>query len=208
MVRIAPPPPSRPPNPLFVDMRAGTAIVRIFDPTRHSQTPTSFRHNGPRQRFDHHRSPDGTPNDDPDRGITYTAFTLSGCLIEVFGDSGEIDYGDCEVALLKLKRDLHLLDLRGPGAMRAGANAAIGKTADRPLSQAWSRYFYDCSIIFGAIDGLVWYNAHNDEEAIALYERAANALSCAADNVIRLDDPALRPAVLNVALTNNLVPPR
>jgi len=50
----------------------------------------------------------------------------------------------------------------------------------------------------------VYYNAHNDEEAIALYERAQNALICQPNQVMRLDNPSLRPAIQQVAIENNL----
>ena len=54
-------------------------------------------------------------------------------------------------------------------------------------------------------EGLLWYNAHNDEDALALYERADNALDCPAERVIRLDEPLLRPALEQIAEANHLV---
>ena len=48
------------------------------------------------------------------------------------------------------------------------------------------------------------YHAHNDEEAMALYERAADALECPPDRVMRLEDGALRAAVLETADDNDL----
>jgi hypothetical protein len=55
------------------------------------------------------------------------------------------------------------------------------------------------------VDGVVYLNAHNDEEAIALYERASDALECPPERVMRLDDETLRAAVLEAADDNNLV---
>jgi hypothetical protein len=54
------------------------------------------------------------------------------------------------------------------------------------------------------VDGLIYQNAHNDEDAIVLYERAEAALDCPPSRVIRLDDPALRDELLIIA-ENNLL---
>ncbi|MEJ7872111.1 MAG: hypothetical protein WKF67_07605, partial [Rubrobacteraceae bacterium] len=65
--------------------------------------------------------------------------------------------------------------------------------------------FYETADIYDNVDGLVYLNAHNDEDAVALYERAAGALECPPERVMRLDDEALRAAVLEAADDNNLV---
>lgn len=206
MVVVAPPPPRRRPNPLFHTLPAETRLVRLFDPSRHGATATGFRSYGPLLRFDHHRGrEDGKPGDDVERGIYYAAMTLSGCLVEVFGDTGVVDLHRHQVASPILRRDLRLLDLRGSGAMRAGTKAAITKVPDRSLSQAWSRHFYETSEVYGEVDGLIYPNAHNDEEAIALYERAHDALDCPPERVMRLGDEALRAAVLEAADDNDLM---
>lgn len=206
MVVVDPPPPRRRPNPLFHNLPSGSRLVRLFDPSRHGATATGFRSYGPLLRFDHHRGrEDGKPGDDAERGIYYAAMTLSGCLVEVFSDTGVVDLHRHYVASPILRRDLHLLDLRGSGAMRAGTKAAIAKVADRSLSQAWARHFYETPEVYGEVDGLIYLNAHNDEEAVALYERASDALECPPDRVMRLDDEALRAAVLEAADDNDLV---
>jgi hypothetical protein len=200
------PPPRRRSNPLFHDLSSGSWLVRLFDPSRHGATATGFRSYGPLLRFDHHRNrDDGEPAEDAERGIYYAAFTLSGCLVEIFGDTGVVDLGSHHVASPILRRDLHLLDLRGSGAMRAGTKAAIAKVSDRTLSQAWSCHFYETPAIYREVDGLIYLNAHNDEEAVALYERVGNALDCPPERLVRLDDSALRAAVLEAADDNNLV---
>ena len=89
--------------------------------------------------------------------------------------------------------------------MRAGTNSAVAKVPNRALSQEWSRYFYSTTDIYAEVDGLIYLNAHNDEEAIALYERASDALMCPPERVMRLADKALRAAVLEAANHNNLV---
>lgn len=212
MVSLQPPPPNRPVAPIFLDVDTNAKLVRIFDPTRRGATALTFRANGPRMRFDHHRGKgsDREPQDDPDRAVYYAAWStdlseaLSSCFVEVFGDTGLITLGDLEVAMPTLERPLHLLDLRGSGAMCAGTLAAIAKCEHR-LSQPWSRYFYENQVDFDAIDGLVYRNAHNDEPAVVLYERAQTALACPAGSVARLDHPALRPLLIEIMRRNNLV---
>lgn len=206
MVVVQPPPPQRRPNPLFHTLPAGTCLVRLFDPSRYGATATGFRSYGPLLRFDHHRERvDGQPGHDGERGIYYAATTLPGCLVEIFGDTGVVDLHRHHVASPILKRDLCLLDLRRNGAMKAGTKVAIAKVADRSLSQAWSRHFYEKTQVYGDVDGLIYLNAHNDDEAVALYERAADALDCPPERVIELDDEALRAAVLEAADDNGLV---
>jgi hypothetical protein len=181
-------------------------LVRLFDPSRYEATATGFRSYGPLLRFDHHLgNEDATPGEDAVRRIYYAAKTLSGCLVEVFGDTGVVVLDHHHVASPILQRGLRLLDLRRNGAMRAGTKAAIAKVSDRSLSQAWSRYFYETPELYGDLDGLIYLNAHNDEEAIALYERAWDALECPTERIMRLDDEALRAAVLEAADDNDLV---
>jgi len=205
LVVIGLPPPQNKPNPLFYNLSINTELIRIFDPTTKYKTQAlTFRYFGPLHRFDHHRS---TKNYqlDSERGIYYTAFTLSSCIVEYFGDSGVIDIQEQCLAIAQLTRSLLLLDIRGHGAMRAGSVSALAKTADRRLSQAWSRYFYENQQIYPKIDGIIYFNAHNDQEAIALYERAENGLSCDSNQIIKLDDIRLRSHIQKIALDNNLI---
>lgn len=178
--------------------------MRIFDPTKHGASAHTFRGFGPLRRFDHHEPhADGSPRDDPIRGIWYGAPTLAGCLVEVFGDAGIIEPSDKLVAVADIVRDLVLLDLRGRGAMRAGSVAALCKTADVAISQAWSRHFYETPE-YREVDGLIYFNAHNDDEAVALYERARGALRCPKNRTLELDDNAFRTRIFEVADLNNL----
>lgn len=205
MVRIALPPPTNPPVPSVHTLPVGSMIIRIFDPTRYQTQALTFRYNGPRHRFDHHRGLITNPQDDPERGIYYAAFTLSGCLVECFGDTGVIEINEQCVCQLEITRVINLLDLRGSGAMKAGSVAALAKTADRTVSQQWSRYFYENEQIYSRIDGIIYFNAHNDEAAIALYERAIDGLVCPQNQVLQLDHTQLRPAIQAAALENNLI---
>lgn len=206
MVKVDPPPPVRPPQPQFFTLNAGTRIYRLFDPTGpHPSTALFFRSFGPLLRFDHHRrDPRGAPFDNPDRRIYYAAPTLSSCIVEVFGDTGIVECGDWNLAHPTLTRDLRLLDLRGSGAMRAGSVAAVAKVPDHSLAQQWSQHFYD-QAVYEQSDGLIYYNAHNDEESFAFYERAVSALHCPTIHVYRLDDLRVRLLVLDTAEQNNLM---
>lgn len=204
MVRLSLPPPSSPPAPLFHTLSAGTDLVRVFDPTRHTTTAVSFRYFGPLLRFDHQRVASSIPTMDSERGVYYGGFTLSCCIVEIFGDDGVIECSEWHLAMPKLRRDIQLLDLRDQGAMRAGSVAAVSKVPDHSLSQTWSRYFYE-QAEYQQPDGLLWYNAHNDEEAVMLYERAQDVLECSPDRILRLDDPFLRSTLAQIAVANNLI---
>jgi hypothetical protein len=205
VVVIGKPPPPKPPDPLYCTLSSGSFLLRIFDPTSHATQALTFRNFGPINRFDHQRIPSQSDRaQDTERGIYYAGLTLSCCLVEYFGDSGVIELKDQQVCRVQLTRDLNLLDLKDNGAMRAGSVAALAKVADRTLSQAWSRYFYEQTSFYGQIDGISFRNAHNDEEAIALYERAQSALICPDDQILRLDHPSLRPAIQKAALDNHL----
>lgn len=182
---------------------AGTALVRVFRPQPYGVTALTFREFGPLARFDHHRHPPRRPAADPGRGVLYAAPTLSCCVVEVFGDGGQIEPAGWYVARLLATRDLRLLDLRGAGAMRAGSVTALSQAPDHSLAQSWSRHFYETPA-YGACDGLLYHGAHNGEEAVALYERAGGSLACPTSAVLPLDSPALRPALLLIADAHGL----
>lgn len=121
------------------------------------------------------------------------------CIVEVFGDTGIIELDPWRRAVTTLSRDLKLLDLRGNAAMRAGVTAELAKAGDYAFTQAWSRYFYDHSADYGKVDGLIYGSAHNDEDAIALYERAKDALECKRPCSLALSDPRLIDEILIIA---------
>jgi hypothetical protein len=205
MVLIASPPPAKTPSPLYRTLALGSFILRIFDPTQYGTKATTFRYYGPINRFDHQRlPPSGNRAEDLERGISYAGLTLSCCLVECFGDTGVIEIKGQQIGRIQLMRDLTLLDLRANGAMRAGSVAALAKVADLHLSQDWSRYFYEQTDLYRQIDGISFLNAHNDEEAIALYERAQSALICPDDQILPLAHPSLRPAIQQAAIDNHL----
>lgn len=204
MVAVDPPPPPVAPDPLFLVVPKGATILRLYDPLMYGAHALFFRTYGPVSRFDHHRAPYPTKSEDPDRGIIYGASELSSCLVEIFGDSKVVETGTWEVAALTATRPLKLLDLRGPGAMRAGTVSAISKESSRCFSQEWSRFFYDTTFAYTVVDGLVFYNAHNDEEVFAFYERASDAFKFTAADVRPLRHDSLRAAVRDIAITSGL----
>jgi hypothetical protein len=168
--------------------------MRIFDPSRRSTRALTFRANGPRARFDHHRGdgPDRMPADDPDRAVYYASWSddlvtaFESCFVKVFGDHDAVVLGDRLLAMPTVTRVMRLLDLRDHGAMRAGTVAAVAK-CEHNLSQAWSRHFYEHESIYMLIDGLMYRNAHNDGPAMMFFERAQDALVCTDGDVARLD---------------------
>ena len=173
-------------------------MFRIYDPARHGTGPCTFRCVGRHLRFDHH------VDSAADRGIYYAAPTLEGCVVEVFGDIGIVTLEGRRVGGSVLNRELLLLDLRGRGSLRAGTASGIS-AADHSLSQAWSRYWYEHPDVIGEIDGLIYPNAHNGADAIALYERSADGLECPPDRDWPLDDPAIDIAIREIAHENNLI---
>ncbi len=203
MVEIRYPPPTRNITPQLFELKPGKTIQRIFDSTSYGATAIGFRYYGPLSRFDHQR---GTKAQiDKERGIIYAGFSLSCCLIEVFGDHGIIKLQQQQIAYITLKQSIKLLNLRDSGAWDAGATSSMVVDGRRKLTQAWSRYFYDNSDLYGEIDGLIFNNAHNGEEAIALYERAVKQLSSASISTLNLNEPTMRESILKVANQLNLL---
>jgi hypothetical protein len=102
-----------------------------------------------------------------------------------------------------LRRQLRLLDLRGDGALRCGSVAALAAAPDRALSQQWAGWFYDHPKEFGRVDGISYPNAHNQEVAYALFERAEDAIEIMAD--LALANPLLRASIRAIAEQCNLI---
>ena len=210
-----------------------TALVRIFNPaSRYKTQASTYRYFGPLLRFDHHqpltkeevRKLTLKGKEDPERGITYWGYTLSCCLVELFGDPKIVEFKDYEVAIATLEQPLLLLDIRDQGAM-----AALGSVADRFVSQAWSRfllnslnggntkvlasrrprngfsrYFYEQIDIYQKVDGILYSNAHNGEKAIALYERSEPIISNAKIQTRPLKDRSIRHLIDAAVAENNM----
>lgn len=211
MVLILPPPPTVTPRPQHETVETQTALVRIFNPaSRYKTQASTYRYFGPLLRFDHHQpltkeeAAKLNGKEDPNRGITYWGFTLSCCLVELFGDPKIVEFKDYEVAIATLEQPLLLLDIRDKGAMAAGSVAALGSVADRFVSQAWSRYFYEQIDIYQKVDGILYSNAHNGEKAVALYERSEPIISNAKIQTRPLKDKSIRHLIDAAVAENNM----
>jgi RES domain-containing protein len=213
-VAIAYPPPKVDVDPtrlVFETLGAGRELYRIYDPkSKYKTGPRTFRSNGPRLRFDHQRGKPGpkrttVPVDDPDRRIYYAALSLEGAVVEVFGDSPRIiSRGTYRSVRSRLTRALTVLDLRGRGGMVAGPTAGISGTETRRLSQAWARYFYERTNIYGNIDGLLYSNSHNQLDALALFERAEPVIMTASQKITRLISSMVELELYRIAERNDL----
>jgi hypothetical protein len=202
-------------NPQFYTINQSTKLYKIFR-LKYCPTAVSFRFWGPHSRFDHHRgNPPGVdyeplncePCEDSERGISYVAPKFSSCLVEVFGDTPEAAQitHEYQFAILTPKTDLKLLDIRDSGAMLAGANeASLAKSEKRPVTQVWSRYFYEQQETYTEVQGIIYRNAHNNEEAISFYERAQHLLTCLPEDTFPLGSPHLRSYILRAAKDNNI----
>jgi RES domain len=211
MVLILPPPPTVTPRPQHETVETQTTLVRIFNPaSRYKTQASTYRYFGPLLRFDHHQpltkeeAAKFKGKKDPLRGITYWGFTLSCCLVELFGDPKIVEFKDYEVAIAIVEQPLLLLDIRDQGAMAAGSVAALGSVADRSVSQAWSRYFYEQTDIYQKVDGILYSNAHNGEKAIALYERSEPIISNAKIQTRSLKDRSIRHLIDAAVAENNM----
>ena len=211
MVLILPPPPTVTPRPQHETVETQTALVRIFNPaSRYKTQASTYRYFGPLLRFDHHQpltkeeAVKFNGKEDPTRGITYWGFTLSCCLVELFGDPKIVEFKDYEVAIATLEQPLLLLDIRDQGAMAAGSVAALGSVADRLVSQAWSRYFYLETDIYQKVDGILYSNAHNGEKAVALYERSEPIILNAKIQTRPLKDRSIRHLIDAAVAENNM----
>jgi hypothetical protein len=208
---ILPPPPTVTPRPQHETVETQTALVRIFNPaSRYKTQASTYRYFGPLLRFDHHQpltkeeAVKLNGKEDPNRGITYWGFTLSCCLVELFGDPKIVEFKDYEVAIARIEQPLLLLDIRDKGAMAAGSVAALGSVADRLVSQAWSRYFYLETDIYQKVDGILYSNAHNGEKAVALYERSEPIISNAKIQTRPLKDKSIRHLIDAAVAENNM----
>jgi hypothetical protein len=186
--------------------------MRLYNPTKYSALPLTFRVVGPLMRFDHHRtSPPAILLDtakklynDPDRSISYVAHTLSCCLAEVFGDTRTIRLEPWMLTVLRPQRALELLNLRGLGAMGAGTTAAIAKVGTRSLTQSWARWFYEHDADYLEIDGLISLGAHDDQPCVALFERCQAIMRHDTNEHWPLSHPALRPIIHRSARDRNM----
>ena len=202
-------PPSNPPsnlNPDFITLDPGETIRRIYK-DKDERDEKTFNYKGPYGRFDHHRHTIGNPQIDRDRGASYWGYTLSCCLVEIFGDQKFITKEDRQIrraGMLTISQPMLLLNLCGSGAMLVGSTTKIAKDSAREDTQAWSRYFYDNTQTFQQIDGLIYANSHNDETVICFYERAISKLKNAQSFNLPLNSQGLQAEIQKTCLDNGM----
>ena len=124
-------------------------------------------------------------------------------MVEVFGDAGVIAAGTLRVALIRPTRDIRLLDLRDDGALAVGSVAALASIPDRAVSQAWARWFYEHPGEVGEVDGVAYYNAHNNDPSYGFFERAERAVECVGH--LPLAGAALRAPLRSIAAECNMI---
>ena len=163
-------------SPAVATLQAGAKLWRIY--FRDGTYPTTWdrmRYYGPvsSARFDH-LDPPGVQ----ERGILYAAAgddAIATCLAEVFQDTRLVDTrrNEPRLAAFALAEDVSLLDLGGKWPSVAGASANIN-SGPRPRCRRWSRTICDA---YPKLMGLYYASSMNgNEPAVALYERASNAL--------------------------------
>ncbi len=180
MAKLPEPPPVatlRLVSPDVKTLPAGTRLWRIyFRGGSYPATWDQMRYYGPvgSARFDHHLDPPKVQ----DRGILYAATgddAIATCVAEVFQDTRLVDTwrNEPRLAAFTLTEDVALLDLRGKWPTRARASANIN-SGPRPRCRRWSRTIYDA---YPNLKGLYYGSSMNgNEPAVAIYERASNAL--------------------------------
>lgn len=180
-------------------LRRGTLLWRLYP--RGGDHPVawdSFRHWGPaaNARFDHHTEPARTQA----RGILYAGVRVYTCVAEVFQDTRTIERSRKQPWLVgfELAREVSLLDLTGRWPTRAGASMALS-TGRRDRARAWSRRIYED---YPAVDGLRYPSSMDgNQPAVALYERARDALGSRPLFHRALADPALNAALAKAAMS-------
>jgi hypothetical protein len=176
----------------------GTVLWRIYP--RGGARPAAwsrFRHFGPvaTMRFDHH----SLPAREQARGIVYAAMRVYTCFAEVFQETRTIERSRNRPWLVgfELARTVSLLDLTGAWPTRAGASMAIS-SGRRDRARAWSVRIYED---YPDVQGLHYPSSMDgNQPAVALYERAQDALPPRPVFHRALADPALDGAVARAAL--------
>ena len=191
-------------DPPWVNLRAGEdKLARIYHASGpHPVAWNQFRTWGPARnaRFDHHQ-PDASGNPcAQSRGILYCARQGMTCLAEVFQGTRVVNRTDDDpyLCVFACTRNLKLLDLTGEFATRMGASLAI-HSGPRNRARQWACALHDAF----DHDGLLYLSSmHPGATAIALNERAADALPAAPLANRPLGDPMLTDVI--DALTRRL----
>lgn len=197
-----PPDQRRPAHPQFANLAPGTLLTRIYTREPHNSRADSFRHYGPKYRFDHHQFPPGAPANDPQRGILYASESTPCCFLEVFYETGVVtpvsgEGGLYRLATLQVRQPLLLLKLDGDSAaIDAGTTANIF-TEPHNETQPWAQLFYDDTKTYRAVDGISYHSSHGNQVAVALFERAKGKLDVVDDPLFT--DPSTRNIIIQLA---------
>ncbi len=183
-------------RPSFATFEEGTTLARLyFASSKHPVAWNQFRSWGPVRgaRFDHHHMSDQGRPIEQYRSILYCAQNAITCIAEVFQDARVIDRtrDDPYLSAFSLLRPIRLLDLTGEFATRMGASLAI-HSGHRFRTRRWAAALHDAF----DHDGLLYFSSmHPGETAIALNERAQNALPPSPDFNRPLADPSLTDSI-------------
>jgi hypothetical protein len=187
-------------------LRRGAVVWRIHHRAgAHPGAWNRFRHFGPlpTMRFDHHLLP---PREQA-RGIVYAALRVYTCFAEVFQETRTIERSRAGpwLAGIELGRAVSLVDLTGTWPTKAGASMALS-SGRRDRARAWSQRIYED---YPGVEGLYYPSSMDgNQPAVALYERALDALAARPLFHRALSDPALDGAVARAArLFNYAVEP-
>lgn len=182
--------------PSIRELAAGATLWRLyFRGGRHPTFWNHFRSFGPTgARFDHQVPPPRVQI----RRVLYAAAEGPTCLAEVFQDTRVIDRTARDPWLVAFEpvEPVVLLDLSGTWPTRAGASMEIN-SGPRPRAQRWAQAIYQA---FPQIEGVYYPSSMNaNRPAIALWERAADAIPARPIFHRPLLDPALLPVLSRVA---------
>jgi hypothetical protein len=171
-------------------VKQGARLWRIyFQNGPQPSTWNQFRAWGPTDsRFDHQPPPPAVS----DRMILYAATLGRVCVAEVFQTTRTVDRRRRAPWLVafEITRKLTLLDLSGHWPTRAGASQAIN-SGPRKRAQRWSRRIYEA---FPALDGIHYPSSMSGgESAVALFERAEDAVAPSPSFHRALVDPTILP---------------
>jgi RES domain len=176
---------------------AGTVLWRVyFAGGGHPSSWGEFRDFGPVKaaRFDHHVPPPRRQ----DRAILYAAEQGPTCFAEAFQAARVINRTRRTPWLVSfaLAREVRLLDLAGAWPTRAGASQAVS-SGPRSRAREWSRAVHEQ---YPEIEGLGYPSSMLGEtRAVALYERAREALPTAPAFHVPLTHPGLQATVQRIA---------
>jgi len=144
-------------------------------------------------------------------GVLYLGADAHCAFIETFGHAtGTLSVSEAELRIRELstvhaKRDLRLVDLRGEGLARMGADAELRSGTDYALSQRWSLAIHDHK---RNPDGIAYRARHDPARtSIAIFERVAPELNAASTGTLL--DPKNAPllgGILDTSYGFGLVP--